>query len=60
MSETMTITVDGVEHVLTHYNDDNGYGLASCGARVGPWDLGPNLGEVNCAKCAGKVKHGQA
>lgn len=50
-----TMTVEGVEHALELYNENNGHGLAYCGERVGPWDLGPNQGEVQCQKCKEKA-----
>jgi len=44
--------VEGVEHLLRAYNDDNGYGLTLYEKRVGPWDIGPRLDEaITCVKC---------
>lgn len=48
----MTILVSGVEHALVFYNDNNGYGLALCEEKIGPWDVGPRMDEkITCTKC---------
>jgi hypothetical protein len=52
-----TITVNGVEHGLWAYDDDTGHGLTYCRKQVGPYDLGPNHGEINCADCKTKIEH---
>jgi len=53
---TIKIVGSGVEHALERYDDDTGYGLTFCGAKVGPWDLGPNQGEIECLECQAKAK----
>lgn len=41
---------DDGTHEIYAYNDDNGYGLTSCGERIGPWDIWL-VGEISCIKC---------
>lgn len=56
----MTITINGLEHELRSYNDDNGYGVTECGMLAQPWDLGPNDGnEAKCVDCKAKVQPSQ-
>lgn len=47
-----TMVVDGIEHILLAYDDDNGHGTALCGQAVGPWAIGPRFDEaVTCVEC---------
>lgn len=52
---TIKLAASRLEHALERYNDDTGYGLTLCGAKVGPWDFGPNLSKIECLKCMAKV-----
>jgi hypothetical protein len=52
----ITMLVNGIEHALAQYNDDNGYGLACCGQKIGPWDIGPREEHVNCVACLQAIR----
>lgn len=54
-----TMKIDDVEHATWAYNDDNGHGLALCGKRIGPQDIGPRLDEpLTCPVCKEMVAKG--
>ena len=50
---------DDGTHAIAVYNDDNGYGLTLCGARIGPWDVWL-VGRVKCRKCRAKGRRIEA
>lgn len=47
-----TMLMDGIEHAVTEYNDDTGYGLTICNKRIGRHDTGPRIDEpLTCQAC---------
>lgn len=47
-----TMQIDGWEHVVAAYNDDNGCGFTLCEKAIGPQDLGPRLDVFpTCGAC---------
>lgn len=54
-----SMLMQGLEHLVTYYDDDTGNGLTLCGKRIGPWHVGPRFYMyITCEDC--KKAHDKA
>jgi hypothetical protein len=48
----VTMLVNGVEHALIAYIEEDGHGMTLCGIPTSPSDVGPRVDlSVTCQKC---------